>query len=90
MTHTMALCMAMEQIGIYPSPEMKTAMEKSYQTVYYANGFNCRSWDHIIDNGPIYSYLKRIMAPHLKMVLENKEPKEILSWFDYQKARVEK
>lgn len=87
MPHTMALCMAMESIGIYATPEMKNSLEEVYRRIYYANGFDTRAWDAKIESGPVYPFLKRIMGPHLKKVLENKVPSDILSWFDYQKAR---
>lgn len=87
MPHCMALNMAMESLGIYSTPEMKLAMEENYRRIYYANGFDTRAWDSKVEAGPVFPFLKRIMAPHLKKVLENKEPKDVLSWFDYKKAR---
>lgn len=86
MTHPMALCMAMENLGIYPTPEMKSALESNYKKIYYANGFDTRAWDYKVSSSPIYPYLKRIMQEHLKKVLENKEPKDVLAWFDYKRA----
>lgn len=87
MPHSMALCMSMETLGIYPTPEMKIAMEQNYQRIYYANGFDTRAWDQKVENSPLYPYLKRLMAEHLKKVVEGKEPKDILGWFNYEKAR---
>jgi hypothetical protein len=89
MPHTMALCMAMENYGVWATPEMKTAMEKDYERIYYANGFNTRAWDSKVSSSPVYPYLKRIMADHLKTVLEGKEAKDVLGWFDYSRARKE-
>ena len=88
MPHSMALCMAMEYLGIYATPEMKTALESNYRRIYYANGFDTRAWDAKVEQGPVYNFLKRIMDPHLKKVLEGKDPKDMLSWFDYKKARM--
>jgi hypothetical protein len=87
MPHSMALCMSMEFFGIYPTPEMKTAMEKTYERLYYANAFDTRAWDRKVGSGPVYSYLKRIALEHLKKVIEGKEAKDVLAWFDYKKAR---
>lgn len=89
MPHTMALCMAMEHTcGIYPTPEMKSSLEKDYKQLYYSNAFDTRAWDNKVQGGsPLYSYLKRIMAEHIKNLVENKPPNEVLSWFDYSKAR---
>lgn len=89
MPHTMALCMAMEHAcGIYPTPEMKASLEKDYERLYYSNAFDTRAWDSKVQSGsPLYSYLKRIMTEHIKTLVENKPPNEVLSWFDYSKAR---
>ena len=87
MSHAMALCLTMEHFGIYPTPEMKNVLEENYRKIYYANGFDTRAWDSKVEAGPIYHYIKRIMADHLKKVLEDKEAKDVLKWFDYKRAR---
>jgi len=90
LTHSMALCMAMEySAGIWPTPEMKTSMEQNYRKIYYAGGFDTRAWDSKVESSPIYPYVKRLLADHLKSFLENKSPAEVLTWFDYSKARRE-
>lgn len=91
MPHSMALCMAMEHFGVWSTPEMKTALEKNYERIYYANGFQTRAWDLKVSSSPTYPYLKRIMAEHLKKVIKEKEmsAKDVLGWFDYSKARKE-
>ena len=89
MPHSMALCMTMEFIGIYATPEMKTAMEANYRTIYYSNGFGTRAWDSKVESSPLYPYLKRIMAEHLKKVIEDKTPQEVLGWFNYDRARTQ-
>jgi cobalamin biosynthesis Co2+ chelatase CbiK len=89
MPHSMALCMAMESIGIYATPEMKSVLEKNYRKIYYANGFDTRAWDQKVEASPLYPYLKRIMVEHLKKVMENRTPQEVLSWFNYDRARKE-
>lgn len=92
MPHKMALCMAMEySAGIYPTPEMKTALEQEYRRLYYSNAFQTRAWDLKVVESPIYPYLKRIMKEHLTKVIQ--EPKlpayEVLGWFNYSRARKE-
>jgi hypothetical protein len=87
MPHSMALCMAMEYIQIWPTPEMKNAMEENYRRIYYANGFDTRAWDHKVEAGFVYPYLKRIMGEHLKKTLEGRDFKDVLDWFDYSRAR---
>lgn len=89
MPHSMALCMAMEYFGIYPTPEMKTAMEKNYEILYYSGAFNTRAWDSRVDLSPLYPYLKRIMKDHISKLIEKNEPNTILGWFDYKKSRKE-
>lgn len=90
MPHTMALCMAMEFYGIYPTPEMKTALEKTYEKLYFNNAFETRAWDKIVKS-PVYPYLKNIMADHLKKVIgeADADGKDVISWFDYDRARKE-
>ena len=88
MSHSIALCMAMEWIGVYATPEMKKHLEENYRRIYHANGFDTRAWDGIVESDqPIYSYLKRIMKEHLSKCLADKEPKDVLQWFDYKRAR---
>lgn len=90
MTHSQALCFAMETIGVYSTPEMKRAMDETHKRVYYANGFQTQNWDNIIRNSnTIFDYLKGKIRPHVKAVCEGKTPQEILGWFDYKKARIE-
>lgn len=87
MTHAMALCMSMEYYGIWPTPEMKTAMEREYERVYYSNGFDTRAWDARVSSSPVYAFLKRIMAEHMKKVIEGREASDVLGWFSYDRAR---
>lgn len=91
MPHTMALCMAMEFYGIYPTPEMKTALEKTYEKLYYGNAFETRAWDNLVKGSPVYPYLKNKMIDHLKKVIgeADAEGKDVIGWFDYDKARRE-
>jgi hypothetical protein len=88
-THLMAMNMALEGFGIYPTPEMKTAMEKNYRNIYYSGGFDTRAWDLKVADAPIYSYTKRILAEHMKNLILDKEKdiSEVLGWFSYERAR---
>jgi hypothetical protein len=88
-THLMALNLAMEYYGIFPTPEMKSAMEKNYSRIYYANGFETRAWDLMVAESPIYPYTKKLLADHCKTLLDesNRDISEVLSWFDYKRAR---
>ncbi len=92
MPHKMALCMAMEHAsGIYPTPEMKTALERDYERLYYSNAFETRAWDLKVMDNPIYPYLKRIMKEHLNKFIgeANRPAQEVLGWFNYTRARKE-
>jgi hypothetical protein len=91
MPHTMALNMAMEQFGIYASPEMKSAMESDYRRIYYSHGFDTRAWDLKVADSPVYPYVKRIMRDHVTKVIteNNKDIGGVLTWFDYARARRE-
>ncbi len=88
LTHTMALNAAMEHFGMYPTPEMKTAMEENYKRIYYANGFQTRAWDLKVAESPIYPYVKRMLAEHINTHIKDKRTiSEVLGWFDYERAR---
>jgi hypothetical protein len=89
MTHGQALCMAMEYCGIYATPEMKTALRKTYEKLYYAGAFNTRAWDKQVVNGDIFGAQKNWMREHLVAHVKDQDPKEVLSWFNYKRARVE-
>lgn len=89
MTHGQALSMTMEFIGIWPTPEMKTAMRKTYERLYYAGAFETRAWDRMVEGGDIYGSLKNWMKEHLVLHVKDKDPKELLKWFDYTRARIE-
>jgi hypothetical protein len=89
MTHSIALCVAMEHLNIYPTPEMKFQMVKAYERVYYAGVF-CPSDKIAAIDGSFYTYYyyKKVLAAHLKSAFENQEPKQILKWFDLDRARI--
>ena len=89
LTHTMALNIALEPFGIFATPEMKTQMEKDYRKIYYANGFDTRAWDFKVSESPIYQYVRRMLAEHVKKTIaeKNRDIAEVLGWFDYSKAR---
>jgi hypothetical protein len=87
MPHSMALCIAMEFLGVFPTPEMKLALERNYSKLYYANAFNTRAWDRKAASGALYPYLKHITADHVKKTIEGKDPKDVLGWFNYKRAR---
>ncbi len=88
-THLMALNLAMEYYGIFPTPEMKSAMEQNYSRIYYANGFDTRAWDRMVCDSPIYPYTKRLLADHCKALIDEqgRDISEVLGWFDYSRAR---
>lgn len=89
MPHSYALAMAVEQFGIFATPEMKNARLTTYKKLYYANAFETRAWDNKVMDHDVYSYLKNLMTYHITKTCEGKTPQEILSWFDYKRARTE-
>ncbi len=88
-THLMALNLAMEYYGIFPTPEMKSSMEQNYSKIYYSHGFDTRAWDLMVSSSPIYPYTKRLLADHCKNLIaeSDRDISEVLSWFDYKRAR---
>lgn len=89
MTHSQAFNLAMEYCGIYATPEMKTAMRLTYEKLYYAEAFKTRAWDSRVDGGDIYGALKSWMREHLVKHVKDRDPKEVLKWFEYSRARIE-
>lgn len=90
-THLMALNLAMEYYGIFPTPEMKSSMEENYSKIYYANGFGTRAWDLKVSGSPIYPYVKRLLAEHCKKLIDEsgRDIYDVLGWFEYNRARKE-
>ncbi len=89
-THLMAMNFALEHFGVYPTPEMKTAMEQNFSRIYYANGFATRAWDVKVASAPIYSLLKVLLRDHCKTVIvdQKRDITEVLGWFNYDRSRV--
>jgi hypothetical protein len=90
MPHKMALCIAGTLLNIFPTPEMKMAMQENYVKLYYANAFGTLGeWDHMIrEHTMMYNLLQRFMNSHLEALKQrtNLTGQEILGWFDYSRA----
>lgn len=89
MSHSQALSMSLEYCGIYPTPEMKAAMQLTFEKLYYAGAFKTRSWDTLVSSGDVYTPQKKWMKDHLTKMVKDKDPREVLGWFDYARARTE-
>ena len=91
MTHSQALCMAMESCaGIYATPEMKSALQKTFERLYYANAFNTSAWDKRIENASfVFESQKLWMRDHLNKHVKETPVAEVLGWFSYSRARKE-
>lgn len=89
MPHSMALCMAMDAIGVFSTPLMKLAVEKDYRRLYYAGALNTLIPTNAHPATMNYYNMSKLMKEHIFKVTENKDPKEILNWFDYAKANRE-
>lgn len=89
MTHAQAFCIAMEYLKIYPTPEMKHALETTFARLYWLGAFESNAWDDIVKNKLSYSVQKKALKFHLAKLFENKQPKDIFSWFNYSRARIE-
>jgi hypothetical protein len=90
MPHKMALCIAGTLLNIFPTPEMKMAMQENYLKLYYANAFGTLGeWDSMVrDNDIIYNMLMKFMNGHLNELKQRTDitGKEILGWFDYSRV----
>lgn len=89
MPHGVALNLAMEMFKIFPTPTMKAELHLTYKRIYYSNGFGemPHEWEDAISTGRVYSYLRNLLYPHIKEVVEKHEPQEVLGWFAYSRAR---
>lgn len=90
MPHKMALCIASQLFGVYPTPEMKIVLQENYLKLYYANAFDSLGkWDSLVANRQMYGILDNYMAQHITQLHEQKIPgAEVLGWFDYSRATI--
>ena len=94
MPHKIALCFGGTLLNIFPTPEMRQALNLNYRKLYYANAFETLGkWDHILDGRKgheerdMYGFLFRYMEKHLNFLKEQTIPgAEILGWFDYKRV----
>jgi hypothetical protein len=90
MTHSQALCHAVERCGIYPTPSMKLAMQTTFERLYYSGAFQTRSWDSMLSGySNIYDYQKLKIKEHVDKVVGATDFKDVLEWFNYDRARME-
>lgn len=93
LSHKLALCIAAAQLlHQYPTPSMRRKAAEDHKKLYLANAFGNAghdSWKWIIESGhdTIYRKAAEYMSEHTR-ILDNKNisPKEIFSWFLYEKA----
>ena len=84
MTKVVALNMAIEQFGKYPTPKMKQEMFKTYKQLYMTGFFGEQNWDSFFDGTSadnLFSYLRKINQAHLVKTVKDKKITEILGWF---------
>lgn len=89
MPHKMALCIAGRLIGVYPTPEMKVALQQNYLKLYYANAFDSLGkWDSLVANrAMIYNVVENHMMNHINELQQQNIPgPEVLGWFDYNRV----
>lgn len=88
MPHKMALCLAGRLIGVYPTPEMKIAMQANYLKLYYANAFDSFGrWELLVNNKAIYNVVENHMNGHLTELQQQRiSGAEVLGWFNYKRA----
>lgn len=89
MPYSAALCVGLELIGIWPSPEMKEKIHQTFEKLYYTGAFQNRNWDRIAESKDILNYYKRKMQPHVVNHFKNYTGPELFEMFDLTKARVE-
>jgi len=85
-THNMALSIAGEYLGIYPTPAMQASMIQEFRQLYYSDAFNSRDWDQVVNDNSVYWVVKGALMSHLNELIPNTDPSVMLGWFDYQRA----
>lgn len=88
MTQSQAHYMALRHVNVYPNQEIREAMQKTYERLYYAGAFDTRDWDHIVRSSNSFDFILKYMKPHLEKHCWNREAKEIFSWFVPSRARI--
>lgn len=88
MPHKMALCLAGKLIGVYPTPEMRIALQENYRKLYYANAFDSLGkWNDLVTNKDMYRVVENYMMNHLtELRLQNISGAEVLGWFNYNRV----
>jgi len=88
MPHKMALCLAGRLIGVYPTPEMRIALQENYRKLYYANAFDSLGkWNDLVTNKDMYRVVENYMMNHLtELQQQNISGAEVLGWFNYNRV----
>ncbi len=89
MPYSAALCVGLELIGLWPSPEMKEKIHETYRRLYYTGAFQNRNWDRIAEGGDILVYFKRKMQVHVLNNFKDVSGPELFELFDLTRARIE-
>ena len=85
MTKVVALNMAIEEFGKWPTPKMKQEMFKTYKQLYITGFFGKQDWDSFfgVSADNLFSYLRKLNKAHLTKVSKGKKISEVLGWFKY-------
>ena len=86
MPHSIALNLALEPAGIYPTPAMKAAMADTYRRFFYSGALGSRQWEDVAVKGLVYGRMRQALESHIRQLHEQHETQEILGWFDYERA----
>lgn len=88
MPHKMALCLAGKLIGVYPTPEMRIALQENYRKLYYANAFDSLGkCNDLVTGKDIYRVVENYMMNHLaELQQQNISGAEVIGWFDYNRV----
>jgi len=83
MTKLLALNLAIEIYGKYPSPTVKAGIFKSYEQLYITGFFGKQNWDSFFENPAdgFFGYMRTLNNAHLQKVTKGKKISEVLLWF---------
>jgi len=85
MTKVVALNLAIEQFGKYPTPKMKNEMFKTYKQLYITGFFGEQNWDSFFEGSAdnLFLYVRKLNKEHLMKLVKGKKITEVLGWFKY-------
>lgn len=83
MNQLVAMNVAIEQFGKYPTPKMKDEMFIRYKQLYMTGFFGEQNWDSFFNDKPdnFFMYIRKVNKDHLFKQCKDTKISEVLGWF---------